>query len=215
MKYIYAAFLLPLTLQAAVAMGQKPFTEGTITYKIKLQTPDQKVFAGTYTFTIKDVQIRKELKLDNGYSDIQLLNCSAASVYSLQNRDGKKFAIQLSMSDMQRNQQQYTGFSTNNEQPDKTNIAGYAVQKANVSYKNGGNADVYYTREWKPTQTITFERFPDAKFLPLNFSYKDDKGMSMQFVAEQVAAGPVESAMFRIPGDYKMISNEEYKKLCK
>ena len=62
-------------------------------------------------------------------------------------------------------------------------------------------------------QGITYERFPNTKFLPLSFSYKDENGMTMLFDAEKVEAAPVENAVFRIPPDYKMISYKEYKEL--
>jgi len=197
------------------AMAQKPFTEGVIVYKIKLESPDQKMFTGTYTFTFKGPQIRKELKLDNGYQDIELFNVSAGQVYSLQNMNGKKYAIQLNMNDILKAQEKFAGYSVSNEEGNTKHIAGCAAYKANLSYKDGIASEVYYTKDWRPANTITFERFPDAKFLPLNYSYKDENGISMHFEADKVSAGPVESSIFRIPPDYKMISNEEFKQLNK
>jgi hypothetical protein len=200
---------------ANYAVAQKPFTEGTVVYKVKLESEDHKVFSGVYTFTIKGSEIRKELKLNNGYQDIVLLDCGAGTVYSLQNRDGKKYAIQLKMSDLVEKQEKFKGYLVKNEAANQKNIAGYAVYKGDVNYKDGSQAEVYYSKDWRPAQGITFERFPDANFLPMRFSYEDENKMTMEFEVEKVDASPIENAVFRIPPDSRMISYKEYKELSK
>ena len=214
MRYRYSFLLILLTVCTAAARAQKPFTEGTISYKVKLESTDHKIFNGTYTFTFKGGQIRKDLKLDNGYTNTELLNIPANEVYSLQSMNGKNYAIQLNISDIVKAQQRYTGYNLTNEQGNE-HIAGCAAYKASLSYKGEAPSDVYYTKEWRPSQSLTFERFPDAGFLPLNYAYKEDNGMVMRFEAEKISAGPVESSVFRIPADHKLISNEEYKKMSR
>lgn len=212
MKHAHTFMAILLLLCYTHADAQKPFVEGVIVYKVTLSSPDRKQFKGTYTFTFKETQIRKELKLDNGYQDIELINVGANTVYSLMSSNGKKYAIQLNMSDISKAQERFAGYTMSNEQSNG-NVAGCLAHKASLSYRDGSVSEVYYTRDWRPTQSITFERFPDAKFLPLNYSYKDTNGITMHFEADKVSAGPVESALFRIPADYKMISNEEYKQM--
>ncbi len=196
-------------------MAQKPFAEGTITYKVRLRSPDQKEFTGIYIFIIKGGEIRKELRLDNNYQDVVLLNCVTSKVYSLQNRSGKKYAIQLNMNDLVKKQEKYAGYIIKGEEANTKNMAGYAAFKGNINYTDGSNTDVFYTKEWQPAQAITYERFPDAKFLPMSFSYKDENNIVMQFEVEKIEPGPVESAVFRIPADYQMISYSEYKQLSR
>ena len=187
--------------------------EGVIVYKVTLESADHQLFKGVYTFTIKGPEIKKELKLNNGYQDVVILNCAKGTVYSLQSKYGHKYAIQLDMKDLTRQQEKYAGFSMGNEQENSRKIAGFAAWKGNISYKDGSNAEIYYTREWSPSQSITFERFPNPKFLPLTFNYTDEHGMTMRFDAEIIEAGAVENSAFQIPHDYKMISYKEYKEL--
>jgi len=191
--------------------AQKPFTEGTVMYKVTLESADHKIFKGTYTFIIKGSQVRKEIKLNNGYQDIVLINCGANKVYSLQNRNGKKYAIELSMPDMLKAQDKFRDYTIKNETINGKKLAGQTVFKGNITYKNGTAPEIYYTKDWYPSQPVTFERFPDAKFFPMYFSYTDEHGISMEFEIEQIDPGPIENAEFRIPADYKMISNKEYK----
>lgn len=208
-------FLLLLIIAGVPAKAQKPFTEGTIVYKVKLIAADQKEISGVYTFVIKGAEIRKELKLNNGYQDVVLLNCNNNKIYSLQSRGNKKYAIQLSMDEMLKKQEKFSGYTVRNEAANNKNIAGYASYRGNVNYKDGSNEFIVYTKDWSPTQPITFERFPDAKFLPMSFSYKDENNIVMQFEIDQIAPGPVETSAFRIPADYNMISYAEYKQLSK
>lgn len=210
-------FLLSvLLLPAFAAMAQKPFMEGTINYKVVFETKDHRTFNGTYVFAIKDGQIRKDLKLSNGFEDIVIINTDNNSIYSLRTKNGKKFVIQLSMDEMTQRQEPYKGF-TLLEDPNKEKvIAGKKAIKGMLAYKNGTKTEIYFTPDWYSEKTITYERFPDAKFIPLEYTYKDDaKGFTMHMIAESVNAAPVENAIFRIPQDCKVISNEEYKQLSK
>ena len=215
MSYKVSMFLLLLIIAGVRAEAQKPFAEGTIVYKVKLISADHKEFTGVYTFMIKGAEIRKELKLSNGYQDVVLLNCSNNKIYSLQSRGSKKYAIQLSMDEMLKKQEKFSGYSVRNEVSNNKNIAGYASYRGSVSYKDGSNEAIVYTKDWSPAQPVTFERFPNAKFLPMTFSYKDENNIEMQFEIDRIEPGPIESAMFRIPADYNMISYAEYKQLSK
>ena len=210
---VVVVFLLLLT--AAQATAQKPFTEGVIVYNIKLVSAEHKEFKGVYTFTFKGPHVKKELQLENGYSDIVVIDCGTSTVYSLQNRNGKKYAIKLSMADMLKRQEAYAGFKISNEVSDRNNIGGYAVYKGRVKYKNGADADIWYSKDWYPVQPVTFERFPDAKFMPMHYAYTDEHGIAMDFEVKSMEVGPVENAVFRIPADYKMISYEEYRQLSR
>ncbi|MCW3120578.1 MAG: hypothetical protein JWQ38_70 [Flavipsychrobacter sp.] len=215
MSYKVFAFLLLLIAAGIPSRAQKPFAEGTIVYNVAIRSADHKEVTGVYTFLIKGAEIRKELKLSNGYEDVVILNCLTGKVYSLQARGNKKYAIQLNMDEMQKKQEKFSGYAIKNETMNNRLIAGYASYKGNINYKDGTNEAIVYTKDWSPSQAITFERFPDAKFLPTNFSYKDENNMVMQFDIDKIEQGPIESAMFRIPADYHMISYAEYKQLSR
>ena len=214
---IYKALALLLLFLPAhnEVLAQKPFTEGIVRYKVKLRSADNKVYKGMYTFTFKGPHVKKELTLDNGFQDVVLIDCGTGKVFSLQNRNGKKYAIQLSMEEIVKRQDAFNGFTLKDVESDRNNIAGYAVSKSKISYKDGSSAEVFYSKDWYPPQSITYERFPSAKFLPMEYSYTDEHGISMEFEADQLTLEPVENAVFRVPPEYKMISYEEYKQLSK
>jgi hypothetical protein len=206
-------FLLLCLITRFLAVAQKAFTEGVMIYKITVESANQKGFSGTYTFTLKGNRIKKELKLNNGYQDVLLLDCDKNKAYSLQVRNGRKYAIELRMDDIRKRQEPFDGYTIKNEVENSKKIAGFAVYKGDINYQNGNNDEVLYTKEWQPSQGITFEHYPNARFLPLYFTHRDENGMTMIFEAEKIEASPVENAVFTIPPDYKIISNAEYKKL--
>ena len=199
----------------AGALAQKPFTEGTIVYKVRIISPEHKVITGTYTYTIKGDQVRKELKMNNGFHDVLLMDFSANTVYSLQDRNHRRYAVQLKMSDFQQKLSKYEAFRIINNAPTNKKIAGCKAAKCRVLYPDSSGAEVYFTKEWYPVQPFIFSHFPGAKFIPLLYSYTEDDSMIMKFEAEKVDSSPVENAVFRIPPDYKMISYKEYKELTR
>lgn len=204
--------VLSLLLAGFPASAQRTFTEGEIVYRVQLTAPDNTTVSGQYIFTIKDAEIKKELRLDNGYIDITLLNCANNTVYSLQNRNGTKYAIELSMAELLQKQQRYKGFRLSGEAPANQKMAGYNAYRAQIIYPDGSATEIQYTKEWRPAQTVTFNRFPDAQFFPLSFYYNEPTG-NMRFNAQKMEACPVDAAVFRIPKDYKMISYDVYKQL--
>lgn len=195
------------------ALGQKPLMEGTVAYKVKLTTPDHHLFDGIFTFTIKDGKIRKELKLDNGYHYTLLVNTTNNTVYSLINRMGKNYAIQLTMSELQETHKKYSDFNLAEDRKQGKIIAGYTAFKGDVTYTDGSKCDIYYTPDWYADVSVSYDRFPGAKFIPLSYTYKDENGSSMLFEADKVSASPVENSIFKVPSEYKIISNAEYKQL--
>lgn len=195
--------------------AQKPFVEGSIVYTVNVETATGGTgYTGSYTVTMKGKQVRKELRMKNGYADVLIFNFEHNTVYSLKTVADKKFAIQLNMDDFVSKAKKYEGYTVSKEDKEKK-IAGTTAYRANIGYSDGNTSAIFLTAEWQPENKITFERFPDCKFLPLVFDYKNDNGSVFHFQAERVAASPVENSDFRIPADYKLISYSEYQQLSR
>ncbi len=210
MKYTCAFFVVFLC--CATTFAQKPFTEGVITYRISLKAAGQPEVSGKYIFTVKGMEIKKELSLNNGYTDVTLINTGTGAVRSLQSKNGKNYVIELAMSDLEKKQEKYMGFTLSNEQPAGKSIAGMQASKATINYRGMPSTDLYYTKDWAPTHPILYEHFPNAKFIVLSWAATDNN-VAVSLNAEKVEPGPVENAVFKIPADYKLISYKEYKEL--
>lgn len=209
------ALLIFLFGSVTVTHAQKVFEEGVIRYHVifhYLGTEPQTV-EGTYTFTVKGKMIRKELKLDNGYDDIVIINGNNSSMYSLHTVNGKKYAVQHDLEQhIINDKEKYNGFSIR-ELPGSKKIGGYVTQKAEVVYTNSSST-MYYTKTLTPSYEHMYDEFPNIQYIPLEFSMSNEKER-MNLIAEKIEEIPVESNYFRIPEDYKMISYNEYKELNK
>ena len=146
---------------------------------------------------------------------VVIINCTNNTVYSLKTKNGKKYAIQLSMDEIKHRQKLYSGFVLHENFGETRMVAGIPVTKGSITFRDGSTTDLFFTSEWYPDQGITFERYPNAHFLPLIFDYKDENGVLTHMEAEKVSVSPVENSTFRIPNDYKIIAHDEYLLLCK
>ncbi len=219
MNRVVYILLFVLLGMALPAIAQKPFDEGIIRYHAVFKSlnplKDTKSYDGTYTYTIKGKMVRKELKLDNGYNDIVIMNGNNNTLYTLQTTGGKKYAIQHDMEVHLARQKKFEGFTVKDDGEKKT-IGGYDAQKAVVTYTDGTTKTIYYSKQWQPVFEHTFDRLPGANFIPLEFDVTEDRQeVLIHFTIEKIELTPVENAAFRIPADYKMVSNEEYKELNK
>ncbi|MBS1586331.1 MAG: hypothetical protein JSS82_12380 [Bacteroidetes bacterium] len=195
-----------------VVNAQKPFVEGTIQYSVKLSAGAAVQRSGTYLITVKGKQIKKEFRLEDLDNTI-LINGDEAA-YSLKASQGKKYAIQLDAKELMNRSARYADFKVNDETANGL-VAGLSTQKAKVAYKDGSTADILYSKDWKPADAHLFEHFPAINGLPLDFTYQAENGALIHFHAEKVEMSPVENAVFRLPKDYRIISNAEYQQLSK
>ncbi len=205
-------------IAAGPSIAQSPFVEGSITYSVSIGPVAGGAgfteHAGNYTITVKGANIRKELRMNSGYRNVIIQNSNTGAAYSLQPAAGQNYAIQLSVTDLRERQKPYEGFAQKEEEGPVT-IAGQKCQKATVTYKDGTTSSLYYTTAWTSPDAMMFDRFPGIRYVPLTFEYRNEEGITMHFAAERIEPGPVESAFFRVPPDYKVISNSEYKSLSR
>jgi hypothetical protein len=217
-RYLFTRLLVAMFSFSTPSNAQQSFVEGTIVYSLSIGPVAGSAgfteHAGTYTITVKGAAMRKELHMNSGYQNVIIENTNTGAVYSLQPAAGQNYAIQLSLQDVQEKMKPYEGFTQKDEEGTMT-IAGQPCRRASIRYKDGSTSSLYYTTAWTTPFSSMYERFPGIKFIPLSFEYRNDEGITMHFAAEKLEAKPVESSLFRVPPDYKIISNAEYKAMRK
>lgn len=214
-KKLYILLALNVLVFLPAIYAQDVFTEGIIKYDVVITPPANiegvKEYHGTYVVTIKSDNIRKELKMDNGYEDIVIDESSADKQYSVKNLNGKNYAIEIDKSILENRRKPWSDYSVTDKKKLK-NIAGTDGKLGTITYKNGESIDLYYTDKWSTHHEI-FEYFHNLNFIPLQFTFSNKDGMRMFFEAKQILSTPVENNFFRIPAKYKIITWEEYKKM--
>lgn len=210
------ASLLFVVANSHTALAQQVFKEGVLSYNVTIQGPaDQyegvKEYKGTYTLIIKGAMQRKELKLDNGFSDVTIVDGNKDKVYSLREFGKKQYAIELDKNILKDKAKVWRGFSLSSDGTQQV-VANLEGHKGVITYPNGNTCDIYYSKEWQPG-TDMFEHFPDIQVLPLAYIINSTGGMDMHFKITSIDAKPVEQSIFRIPRSYKIISYEEYRQM--
>jgi len=211
-KIQFTAILL-LVLASFSTLAQESFSEGSVVYNVTIPAtatnPAKQI--GTYTVIIKNKMVRKEFALENGFTSTLIYNIAAGTAVSLKDIPNRKFAIQLNVADLKKQYKQYEGFKLN-ESGQSTNTGGYSCKQATLTYKDGKTINICLSA-WTLPDPMIFEYFPAIKYLPLSFEFINEEGKMIVFEAKEVLRTPVESSLFRVPTDYKIITNEEYKKL--
>jgi hypothetical protein len=205
--------LLIMLLLPSSLFAQKHFMEGNIVYKVTIDPGNNlegiTQYTGTYTIALKGTHIRKELKMNNGFSNI-MLNTGTA-MYALRNVGSKNIAIEVDKQQHEEKNKKYKDYKIDKRDEHKT-IINLPAEKVVINYTDGNSTDVYLTKDWEIDDFI-FDRFPAIKMLPLIFDYKNDDGTIMHFTIQKIEQKNIENTVFAIPSDYKIMTSEEYKKL--
>jgi hypothetical protein len=202
-------FCIPATLRA-----QSLFPEGVIVYKVTLEPKDGergKQYSGTYTITLKGKQLRKDLKLDNGFSTTILHDENSHVAYTLKQDGDKKYAVQMDNEQLKMQTAKYEGF-TITKLDEKEKVAGYEGRNAVIIYPDKTSTEIVCSEQWK-TERFVYDRFPGIEVLPLAFMVSTEDGIILHFRVKKIEATLVENSNFKIPEDYKIITNAEYRGL--
>jgi hypothetical protein len=214
-RLLHLCLLTMLLMLHDMVIAQQLFSEGIIEYAVVIDPPANQEgitqYSGTYVITIKGRQVKKELKLENGFSTVMLFNYKDSSGYSLRKIGDRSLAIQLDIEQINERRKKYEGLLLK-ENNGKKEIAGIQALAGTVTYPNSTSTDIYYSKDWYLNDAV-FDRFPGAKFMPLIFKSINEDGLGTSFNIIKIAPQPVADAEFRIPTHYKMMSSAEYQKL--
>ncbi|MEZ5017478.1 MAG: hypothetical protein R2800_10540 [Flavipsychrobacter sp.] len=215
MKRLGILILLLMISYTYTVAQDNLFTEGIVVYDVTLDPPQNEEgltqYKGTYTIMVKGNAIRKELLLENGFKDISLYNGDNNTAYALRTMGGKFYAIELDMKEIEEELNKRRGFTMldGNGQMD---ILNNKAQKATITYKDGSTCDLYYSGIWKPSE-LMFNYFPNIEVMPMSFVLSSAKNMNMYFKASSIKVKTIETAQFRIPKEYKIVTKDEYKQM--
>ena len=197
---------LLLLLFAHSASAQLPFTEGTATYDVRILDANGQeslgTQAGTYKLTLKGSQVRRDLKMNNGFEATTIYDSRTASAVVLQATAADKFAVRLTPAQWQARNEKYSNFTLKVRGGKSAEVAGFTCQPATAGF-SGGKEETLCLSDIALSQKNAFERYPGIEKLPLEFEHRTKKGSLIQFRLEKLQRMPIEDAQFRVPADYK------------
>ena len=194
-------------LAASFSAGaQLPFTEGVATYDVRIRDANGQESLGTqagmYKLTLKGSQVRRDLKMNNGFEATTIYDSRTAAAVVLQVTTADKFAVRLTPEQWQARNAQYSSFTLKTRGGKGSEVAGFDCQPAVAGFADNNTEDLCISDIPLPQQAA-FERYPGIEKLPLIFEHRTKKGSVIQFRLESLQRMPVEDAQFRVPAGYK------------
>ena len=198
-------FLLVLSSLALPSQAQRLFSEGVITYKVYTDGGEKAI--GKYTVYVKGSNIKRVLRLKNGYTTNTIYNGKTGTSATLKTIQGTNYALMLSKKEVEAASKQFEGAKYKFEK-NKVKIAGYNAVKGTVTYKNGKTYKIAITHDLRAEDYHLLTMFPKLNGIPLEYEMDNGKS-SMKFKASKVEIKNVGSEEFVIPKNYKIVTKKE------
>jgi hypothetical protein len=162
--------------------------------------------------TVKSGNIRREIAMNNGYSNVTIFQFKTGKTYSLNLDTENKYALVLSPEELKEKNKRF--INANIQASDRTKkITGYGCSQQTVTYKDGEIVTIFSTKELQPQDENFNSMFPGLGGIPLEYEMKNTKNTIMKFVATQVNIKAIDPQLFDIPVDYKIVTKAELDKI--
>lgn len=206
----YILLITIISLFNTIVYAQKEMTEGNIQYNIYVnnnQTPE-----GTYIISVKGGNIKRMLSMNNGYNNVTVYNVKTGKTLSLNENNQQKYALEMNQEEVSEKNKKFSNASFKITNENKV-ISGYNCVSAIVTYSNNDNVQIYYTKELLPPSQNFNAMFPGLQGIALEYEVKNNNNTSMKFVANKIDLSPVDTKIFNIPADYKIVTKTELEQL--
>ena len=209
MKKIYL-FLFALLFSNTQVIAQKIFSEGVIKYDVFINNdanPD-----GTYVITIKSGFIKRALTMNNGFDNVTIYNQKTGKTLSFNVKDENKYALEITENELKEKNTRFQKAVYQSIDRSKK-IAGYQCEGSMVVYENKDETQLFYTSELIPQIENFNTQFPGLKGIALEYETKTTSTNTMKFVATLIEVKVIDSKVFIIPENYKIITKKELSQL--
>jgi hypothetical protein len=188
--------------------------EGVISYSVSIvninSDQSKQTINGTLNIFLKGNTVKKDLLLGKGFNNTMMLNGDTKPTYSLRQIGNEKYAIEIDTTQLHKQQLKCPHLNLEPLISDIKTIANFRAEKVIVSCNNTQPIIIYYTKEWTINNKQLFEKFPSFTYLPLSFDINNEDGSVLHFELTKIEPKPLDSRLFTVPSDFKIISQEEY-----
>jgi hypothetical protein len=167
---------------------------------------------GTYIITFKSGFIKRELRMKNGFNNVTIYNQKTSKTISFNPNDETKYALEITEDELKEKNSRYQKAIFKSIDQTKK-IAGYQCDGSIVTYENKDEVQLYATSELI-SQNETFNNlFPGLKGIPLEYETISTATSRMKFIANLIEVKVIDSKVFIIPENYKIITKKELSQL--
>jgi GLPGLI family protein len=196
-----------LTLKAQIQ-------EGKVSYSItfpgaKLSQDEQAMMPTESTVWFKNEVSRMEMKMGMGMNMVTISD--KEGVLLLMDMMGNKMAIRKTPADLKKQKKSETDGQSFTATGETKEIAGYTCKKAVLKNEDKGDMTIWFTEAILANNQWN-ESMNGVTGFPMEFNMKSDR-VDMHMVASKVSAEKVDGSMFKVPSDYKMMTEDEMKSM--
>lgn len=212
--------LLGLFILSSLAVkGQVKFNEGVLEYRVQIKNEADTIRnEGTFTIHIKEGNVRKELKLNNGYDHVTLTNYNLGKHIILQKFNKHHYAVEMPEKEYRKKSAKYSNAQYYQEGSwlhvddslQETN-----GKRVDITYRHGKTISAYVLDKYYLDYPRIFEQMPEIVGIPVAFQIESGNNYTMSFRLIKCNPQPISNNIFRIPEGYRIISHQEYDKLAK
>lgn len=215
-KAIIAICLTIGSLGLVQAQGGKEFSEGKVTYEIKVEGDVEEEMAAMMptemTVFVKGTKSRTEIKMAMGVDQIAISDSKDNSAVMLLDIMGNKMAMKMNAKDMPAPKEGEKASVTLLDEYKE--IAGFKCRKAELKSSKGEVMTVFFTNEIKAR--IGSSANPDYKLIDgylMEFSTPMRGIGNMRMTAKTIESQKIDDSNFAVPADYKETTQEELRKM--
>jgi hypothetical protein len=150
--------------------------------------------------------------MQNGFSNVSIYLLKQSKTYLLNETDQIKYALEMSIEEMNEKNKRFAG-ATYKYTGQQKKIAGYQCESVLVTYQNGDKVNLYYSQDLTPQHEHFNAMFPGLKGIALEYQVIASPTVTMRFVANKVDVNVIDSKIFVLPPDYKIVTKTELEQL--
>ncbi len=203
-------FLILFLFVFGNAVGQKLISEGKVVFEItypdmELDNQMSAMLPTESTVYFKGGMSRTEIPIGMGMSSSTIVNSKSGVITQLMDMMGTKSAVVIKESDGKSKDYKFS------YPPGTKQIAGYTCKRAIITSKDSMSFEIYYTDQIV-AMSATSKEWKELKGFPMEYVLNSG-GFNMKMTAKTVSSEKVSDELFKVPPDYKIMTEEEFKKM--
>ena len=198
-----------ITVQQSKA--QKQIKEGKVEYELTYEGIDEQYAAYMpkgKTISFKDQKNRTDMQLGMGMNQTIIYDGEKKERFMLQDMMGKKAAIKMD------SKEKKDADPKVEKTAETKTIAGYKCNKVIITDEEGNKTELWVTKDIIAAHDESEYKGVDGFMMEANISLSN-QGMegTMIMAAKKVSPEKIDSKQFEIPADYKVMTQEEFRKM--
>jgi Domain of unknown function (DUF4412) len=215
MQVFWLSLIMMLSQLSVIA--QETINEGKIVYEITY--PDMEMDAQMAAMMpsqsivyIKSNWSRTETAVGMGISSVTIMNSKTNEIIALMDMMGTKTATIMKDDVPAKGKDKSTSSGMTFKLVNETKeIAGLVCKKAIMNSGDGDDFEMYYTDAINSKSQFS-KQWKDFKGFPMEYVISSS-GFNMKMTAKSVSAEKVNDDFFKVPSDYKILTQEEFSKM--